>query len=62
MLLQLAIAIRNIGKQAKPLVPVIKKNLYPKMSGDIWGKYRDWYYAMFIGFALDRTFENCEYP
>ncbi len=60
MLLQTAIAIRHIGAQARPLASQIKSEVYPKIAGEIWGKYKSWMYPMFIGMALDQTLENCE--
>ncbi|MFY0654883.1 MAG: sulfatase-like hydrolase/transferase [Cyclobacteriaceae bacterium] len=59
VLLQLAISIRNIGAKAAPLLPKIKSELYPKISGEVWGRYKSWLYPMFIGMALDQTLTNC---
>ncbi len=59
VLLQVAINVRNIGDKAKPLVPFIKENIYPEISGDVWGRYKTWLYPMFIGMALDQTLINC---
>lgn len=59
MLLQTAISIRHIGAQAEPLVRKIETEVYPKIAGDIWGKYKSWMYPMFIGMALDQTLDNC---
>jgi N-sulfoglucosamine sulfohydrolase len=59
VLLQVAISVRNIGDKAIPLIPVIKNEVYPRISGDIWGRYRSWSYPMFIGMALDQTLINC---
>ncbi len=59
LLLQVAINVRNIGDKAMPLVPTIKNNIYPKISGNVWGRYKNWFYPMFIGMALDQTLINC---
>ena len=59
LMLQLVISIRNIGEQAKPLIPIIKEKMYPKIAGSIMGKYKNWSYPMFIGFALDQAYLNC---
>jgi N-sulfoglucosamine sulfohydrolase len=59
VLLQVAISVRNIGDKAMPLIPVIKNEVYPRISGDIWGRYKSWSYPMFIGMALDQTLINC---
>ncbi|WP_245576564.1 sulfatase-like hydrolase/transferase [Flexithrix dorotheae] len=59
VLLQVAINVRNIGEKAKPLVPFIKENIYPEISGEVWGRYKSWLYPMFIGMALDQTLANC---
>ena len=56
------IAIRQIGKEAKPLVPLLKK-MRRENSGDKGpGKYKSWMYPMFIGFAVDQALENCGEP
>lgn len=57
--LQLAIEIRNLGAKAKPLIDEIQSALYPKIAGDIWGRYKSWMYPMFTGMALDQTLVNC---
>ncbi|NND33102.1 MAG: sulfatase-like hydrolase/transferase [Saprospiraceae bacterium] len=59
VLLQVSISVRNIGMKAQPLIPFIREEIYPKISGDIWGKYKSWSYPMFIGMALDQTMKNC---
>lgn len=59
VLLQVAISVRNIGAKAQPLVRFIQDELYPNISGDIWGRYKNWSYSMFIGMALDQTLINC---
>jgi hypothetical protein len=58
VVLQAAISIRKLGEKAMPLIPVIEE-IYPAYRGDVWGRYKDWLYPMFIGFALDQTYLNC---
>jgi hypothetical protein len=58
VVLQAAISIRKLGKKALPLIPLIEQ-VYPSYRGDIWDRYKDWLYPMFIGFALDQTYLNC---
>jgi hypothetical protein len=58
VVLQAAIASRDLGKGAKELIPVIEK-IYPAYRGEVWGRYRDWVYPMFIGFAFDQVYLNC---
>jgi energy-coupling factor transporter ATP-binding protein EcfA2 len=57
--LQVAISIRNIGEKAEPLIPLIQDEIYPKISGEVWGRYKNWFYPMFIGMALDQILINC---
>ncbi|WP_341228294.1 sulfatase [uncultured Arcticibacterium sp.] len=60
MTLQLAIAIRNLDKKARPLLPTLKEYAYPKIKGDVGrGGYKSWSYPMFIGFAYDQIIQNC---
>jgi uncharacterized sulfatase len=59
VLLQVAISVRNLGKKAEPLIPVIKEDIYPKIAGNVWGRYRTWVYPMFIGMSFDQTLINC---
>jgi arylsulfatase A-like enzyme len=58
VMLQAARSIANIGTQAKPILPEVRQTL-SKVSGKVWGRYKDWYYSMFTGFALDQTLINC---
>ncbi|MFH0759067.1 MAG: sulfatase-like hydrolase/transferase [Bacteroidota bacterium] len=58
LVLQAAIATRNLGAEAKPLIPVIE-SVFPQYRGEVSGRYRDWLYPMFIGFALDQVYMNC---
>ncbi|WP_339924979.1 sulfatase [uncultured Cyclobacterium sp.] len=57
--LQAAISVRRLGAKAKPLIPIISSEIFPKYSGDIWGRYKSWSYPMFIGMALDQAQINC---
>jgi arylsulfatase A-like enzyme len=57
--LHAAIATRHLGGKAKPLLPMIKEEIFPKFEGKIWNRYRNWSYPMFIGMALDQTRINC---
>jgi HEAT repeat protein len=56
--LQAAIAARNLKAYASELLPVIE-DIYPAYRGEVWDRYRNWVYPMFIGFALDQTYLNC---
>lgn len=58
VVLQAARSIQCIGKKAIPLIALIRKVL-KKNSGDVWGRYKNWSYPMFIGFALDQALLNC---
>jgi HEAT repeat protein len=58
VVLQAAISIRKLGEKALPLIPIIEE-VYPGYRGEVWDRYRDWVYPMFIGFALDQTYLNC---
>jgi len=59
VLLHIAVNVRNLGKKAAPLIPVIKDKVYPRIAGDVWDRYKNWSYPMFIGMALDQTLINC---
>lgn len=58
VVLDTASTLREIGPKASPLIPemqsVLKQN-----SGDVWDRYQNWYYPMFIGLALDQALLNC---
>ena len=56
--LQTAIVLRRIGEKACPLMPVVKK-VMKRYEGDVWGRYKNWSYPMFIGMALDQMLINC---
>jgi N-sulfoglucosamine sulfohydrolase len=62
LVLQAAIAVRQLGTKAAPLLPAIQNDIMPKYSGEIWNRYRSWSYPMFIGMALDQTQINCGVP
>ncbi|SHN15989.1 uncharacterized sulfatase [Cyclobacterium lianum] len=57
--LQAAISVRQLGKKAAPLLPVIQDEIFPQYAGTIWGRYKSWSYPMFIGMALDQAQINC---
>lgn len=57
--LQAAISVRQLGENAQPLLAAIQNEVFPKYSGEIWGRYKSWSYPMFIGMALDQTQINC---
>lgn len=57
--LQAAISLRRIGDKAAPLLPVIENEIFPIYEGDVWGRYKNWSYPMFIGMALNQTLINC---
>ena len=59
VVLQAAMAARLIGKKAEPLLDVVELE-FEKYKGDVWGRYKNWYYPMFIGFAFDQIIENCK--
>ncbi len=59
VVLQAAISLRLIGTQACPLLPEIQNEIMPKFTGDVWGRYKNWFYPMFIGMALDQVQINC---
>lgn len=56
--LQAAISVRQLGKRVEPIMDEIKQTRI-KYSGDTGSRgYRDWGYAMFIGFAMDQSLET----
>ena len=59
MVLQAAISTRLIEDRAAPLIPEIQNEIMPRYSGEVWGRYKNWLYPMFIGMALDQTQINC---
>ncbi|WP_422082649.1 sulfatase-like hydrolase/transferase [Ulvibacterium sp.] len=59
VLLHIAVNVRNLGEKAAPLIPIIKEKVFPKIAGEVWGRYKNWSYPMFIGMALDQTLINC---
>lgn len=62
VVLQVAISVRRTGEKAAPLIPAIQQEIMPKYAGDIWGRYKNWDYPMFIGMALDQTQINNGIP
>ncbi|MBN1895128.1 sulfatase-like hydrolase/transferase [bacterium] len=56
--LQAATAVRLTGEKATPILPVVKKVLAGCL-GTASGRYRNWSYPMFIGFALDQVLIHC---
>jgi len=60
IVLQAAISVRMIGRKAMPLLPLIQEKVIPKFEGEVWGRYKNWLYPMFIGMALDQTLLNCD--
>lgn len=61
MVLQAAISTRLIEDKAAPLIPEIQNEIMPRYSGNVWGRYKNWLYPMFIGMALDQTLMNCKW-
>ncbi|MCC5931435.1 MAG: sulfatase-like hydrolase/transferase [Cyclobacteriaceae bacterium] len=59
VVLQAAISLRRTGNKAAALIPLIENEIMPKFRGDVWGRYKNWSYPMFIGMALDQTMINC---
>jgi N-sulfoglucosamine sulfohydrolase len=60
--LQAAAGIRQLGEQARPLAPLLRR-VRQTHSGDKGrGGYRDWLFSMFIGFAVDQALENIGQP
>lgn len=56
--LQSAISIRQLGDRVEPISDQIKETRI-KYSGNTGSRgYRDWGYAMFIGFAMDQALET----
>ncbi|HPG40503.1 MAG TPA: sulfatase-like hydrolase/transferase [bacterium] len=53
-----AASLRNIGIMAKPHLAAIKE-IQKQYLGKAGGRYKDWLYPMFIGFALDQVRINC---
>ena len=57
--LHAARTITNLGPRAAPLLPQIQA-VREKHSGDKMGRYKDWLYSMFIGFALDQALSDLQ--
>jgi N-sulfoglucosamine sulfohydrolase len=58
IVLQAAISLRRTGTKATPLLHAIEYEIMPAYAGNVWGRYRNWLYPMFIGMALDQTMIN----
>ncbi len=56
--LQAAISMRRIGEQACPVAADVELILGTHM-GDSMGRYKNWMYSMFVGFALDQVLMTC---
>lgn len=52
-----AAVIRDLGKRARPLLTEIQ-TARKRHSGTADGRYRDWMFSMFVGFALDQSLAN----
>lgn len=56
--LQAAISVRQLGERVEPIAEEIRRTRI-KYSGDVGVRgYRDWGYAMFIGFAMDEALDT----
>lgn len=62
VVLQAAISVRLLGDAARPLLPLIRDRVMPAYAGEVWGRYRNWSYPMFIGMALDQARINLGEP
>lgn len=58
VVLQAAMVSRRIGGQAEPLLPTIQQE-FEHYQGNVWGRYKNGLYPMFIGLAFDQTRMNC---
>ena len=52
-----AAVVRDIGERARPLLPEIRA-ARQRHGGTADGRYRDWMFSMFVGFALDQALAN----
>jgi len=52
-----AAVIRDLGERARPLLAEIQATR-KRHSGTADGRYRDWMFSMFVGFALDQALAN----
>lgn len=55
--LQAAISVRQLGHRVDPIADEIRQ-IRIKYSGEAGASYRDWGYAMFIGFAMDEALKT----
>jgi hypothetical protein len=56
--LQAATSVRLIGDRARPILSTVREVLIGCL-GDAGGRYKNWSYPMFIGFALDQVLIQC---
>ena len=56
--LQAAISMRRIGEEACPAQDEVARILESHL-GDTMGRYKNWMYPMFVGFALDQVLLTC---
>jgi N-sulfoglucosamine sulfohydrolase len=54
-----AAVIRDLGERARPLLAEIQA-ARKRHGGTADGRYRDWMFSMFVGFALDQALANLE--
>ncbi len=59
LVLQTAIFTRWLDEKACPIHDYIRNEAFPKWSGQAFGRYKNWYYAMFVGMAMDQIRNNC---
>jgi hypothetical protein len=52
-----ATVVRDLGEEARPLLADIRA-ARERHAGDADGRYRNWMFSMFIGFALDQALAN----
>jgi arylsulfatase A-like enzyme len=52
-----AAVVRDLGERARPLLAEIQA-ARKRNSGTADGRYRDWMFSMFVGFALDQALTN----
>lgn len=56
--LQAAISMRRIGNAACPVKDQVAE-IFKMYSGNTMGRYKNWMYPMFVGFALDQVMMTC---
>jgi hypothetical protein len=52
-----ATVVRDLGEEGRPLLPQIRA-ARERHGGDADGRYRNWMFSMFVGFALDQALTN----